>query len=711
MMSLCASCKDDVALPRAYISLSSDTIMAPALAATFSIDVDANCDWKVEMPAEAGSWARVSGGNKVGLGVITLSVDPNTGSDSRQFTLNVSNMSGTTVTPLVLKQRGARGDGAVSISDLRGMPAGSTIPGDGVVMRGVVVSDQRCGNYIHGLIALQDGTGPDCGIAVRTVQTVYAGAGEELEVGLTGAVIDENEGVKTIIPADDSMINKTGSTRIDPTPVTVTPDYLEPDLYESMYVSIEGQIQANDLSKESLGEGVTLVNGNGQTVRLGIAASSSMADRPVPAGSGRVNGIITYTDGVATLSPCTEADISLDGGRLDGGVMMPYVFSLMTEGTNSTGRYVDFVQNTSDANKTYLESKDGTGARFNVNLNAKSKTFYYWNDNSGHHNLQLSSWIDGGSNYMLFTFPVGEDLSSGFRFSFGLGGQKNAPANWELQYSTDSRTWHTAEEKISIPKNVVFGGGKGYLYYNINVRPVIAIERKSTLYIRLRPADKVSVSGGGLSDGYGRIVLHSCAVLDRLQTRSTVRPAGAVYFEPFDGLDQGLDYRLGDRLSAMLNYCGEDISAWESNLINGLEGQNVRQRPGYAQIGYVESQSVSQKDYTNRVGNLTTPKIGADGTLTLSFKAMAYRNTGVFSAGSNSAADIDGDADNATIEIIGGGTISGATTASIQSMNYTSFRKYTFTIENATAETRVRFSSHAGKKFTRWFIDEICISK
>lgn len=709
LISVMTSCKDEVAPPSAYITLSSDLISAPALAATFNIEVDANCDWTVEIPADAGSWAKVSGGNTVGYGSISITVEPNTG-EARELTLNVCNKSGSVMTPLVLRQRGSKGDGATPISELRSLPAGSALTGNAVI-RGVVVSDQRNGNFMPGFIAIQDGTSPDCGIAVKTVSTFYVSAGEEVEVKLQGAELRELDGVKTVVVADDAQLTKTESTRIDPTPVAIEPDKLESDSYESMYVRVSGQIQPADLQKETLGDGVNLVTEDGHVLPLGITSDCAFADKPVPTGSGTVDGIITYKDGSAMLSPCTEADMRLNGARIDGGIMLPYVFSLMTEGSNSNGRYVDYVQNTSDANKTYIEAKDGTGAKLNVNLNAKSKTFYYWNDNSGHHNLQLASWLDGSANYMLFTFPVGEDITEGFKFSFGLGGQKNAPANWQLQYSTDNKNWRTAENKVSIPRNVVFGGGKGYSYYTIEVNTGSVIPRKETLYIKLCPANKTSISGGSLSDGYGRIVLHSCAVLDRLKGKTTARPAGAIYFEPFDGLSQGLDYRLGDKLSAMLNYCGDDIADWKSNVANGLEGQNVRQRPGYAQIGFVETQTVSQKDYSNKAGHLVTPEIGATGTVTLSFKAMAYRNTGVFSAGANSAADIDGDADNAVIEIIGGGTIEGSTTATIRAMSYTSFKKYTFVIENATKATRIRFSSPDGSKFTRWFIDEIAVTK
>ena len=89
---------------------------------------------------------------------------------------------------------------------------------------------------------------------------------------------------------------------------------------------------------------------------------------------------------------------------------------------------------------------------------------------------------------------------------------------------------------------------------------------------------------------------------------STSKPVGAVYFEPFDGLTEGLDYLYGDKLAAMLNYCGSDISEWSAELKNGLSGTHVRQRPGYAQIGYVESQAVKRTEDKNEAGALLTPR-------------------------------------------------------------------------------------------------------
>ena len=75
----------------------------------------------------------------------------------------------------------------------------------------------------------------------------------------------------------------------------------------------------------------------------------------------------------------------------------------------------------------------------------------------------------------------------------------------------------------------------------------------------------------------------------------------------------------------MANYCGSDITSWAPSVKNGISGENVRQRPGYAQIGYVETQAVARNAYKNSPGYLLTPALGTAGDLNLSFKAMATR--------------------------------------------------------------------------------------
>ena len=93
-----------------------------------------------------------------------------------------------------------------------------------------------------------------------------------------------------------------------------------------------------------------------------------------------------------------------------------------------------------------------------------------------------------------------------------------------------------------------------------------------------------------------------------------------------------------------MNFCGSDIGSWEETVRGNLSGSHVRQRPGYAQIGYVETQLVAQNAYVNNIGILNTPALGVTGNLQVSFKAMAYKNTSVYAAGNNTAKDFDGDA-------------------------------------------------------------------
>ena len=67
----------------------------------------------------------------------------------------------------------------------------------------------------------------------------------------------------------------------------------------------------------------------------------------------------------------------------------------------------------------------------------------------------------------------------------------------------------------------------------------------------------------------------------------------------------------------MLNYCGSDISEWDAVPKNGLSGTNVHQRPGYAQIGYVESQAVKGQSIMRIRRALLTPALNATGDLNL----------------------------------------------------------------------------------------------
>ena len=668
------SCKDDVGLPMQTIELSDEAITAPAFAASFSVDIQANCDWTIEVDGNEGNWADLSLTKAVGMATLDIKLENNDTEENRTLTLTVvANRNRSVAKRLILVQNSSVMKGYMSIPDIRAIAEsnGTYTFSEEKKMRAVVMSSILEENYHEHCIALQSSNFPNSGITLRTDEPLYVAAGTEIEIELQGAVVSRNTETHLLElkTASDDKIAQTTTSPIVPQAVTVSVAELNTGKYESMYVALSSQVVITDLKKEKLSENVTMQTDND--------------DRSLP--------------------------------RFDGGITLPYVFSLMTTGANDNGKYVLFTKE-SDVRNNYLTATDGTGVTLTAHLNASSKAFNYWNDNSGHHNLPMGTWLDGSANYLLFSFPLGQDVVNGFRFSIGMGAQANAPANWQMEYSIDKKTWYVALDAphIIIPKGKNSGGGKHFFYYSIDVdRTTIPLLRKQTLYIRVSPYDKHTVSGNALSNNNGRLQVHSCAVLEAIPAFETLRPSGnIVYWEPFDKLTEGLDYRHGDKLAAMMNFCGSDIGSWEETVRGNLSGSHVRQRPGYAQIGYVETQLVAQNAYVNNIGILNTPALGVTGNLQVSFKAMAYKNTSVYAAGNNTAKDFDGDARTVKVEILGGGTIEGATSKIISGLNYTSFKNFTLMVENARPETCLRFTSAPDTGgFSRWFIDDICVTQ
>ena len=75
-------------------------------------------------------------------------------------------------------------------------------------------------------------------------------------------------------------------------------------------------------------------------------------------------------------------------------------------------------------------------------------------------------------------------------------------------------------------------------------------------------------------------------------------------------------------------------------------------------------------------------------------------------------ADKKGDLTTIVVEVTGGGTIGGATRTTVETLSTTAFNNYTLKIEGATASTRIKFTSDAASgEFSRWFIDDICVTK
>ncbi|WP_195499293.1 DUF5689 domain-containing protein [Alistipes timonensis] len=718
------SCKDDVALPMQSIALDTHAILAPSFGTTLSFEVRANCDWQISVTGDDTSWAQLSRSEATGTATVAVAIGENATSASRSLTLRVAAKRNAAVAEeLNFVQASATSEGYLSVPDLRTLAAdGDYTVTQEVKLRGIVVSSVQDNNYFENCLALQSDLKPRCGITLRTDETLYRNPGEELEIDLKGAVVGVNAetGVMELKPVSDDRVVRSETTQVTPEALPVTYAQLASGDYESMYVSLDAQVVVSDLNKV-LSDNVTVQTADDERFTLYARQNSTFGIDAVPVGSGRLCGIAGVYDGNSVVMPCTAADFAaMNAPRFDGGITLPYVLSIMTRtATNGDGKYVYYSgsNSTGSIDGVSVTAMDGTGANITAKLSSSGGNlgFRYWTESSGHHNLPMKSWQELDQNYALLTFPLNETIDGPFRFSFGWSASGSAPANWYLRYSNDNVTWYTPAPTdgphFVIPQGKTVGGGKNFFYWTIDIAPQIPLERRGTLYIRISPYDgtRVDRSGAAIGNG-GEIRLHSCAVVEKVPVFNTERPAGAVYFEPFDNLTTGLDYRHGDKLAAMLNFCGSDISVWDAAVKNGLSGTHVRQRPGYAQIGFVETQTVAHGSYTNNTGALMTPAFGASGTLTLSFDAMAYKNTSVFS--SSGAKDLKGDLKSVVVEVIGGGTIDGAAKKVVSGLTYTEFNRFSLTIDGATASTAVRFTSEpASGEFSRWFIDNICVTK
>lgn len=718
------ACKDDVALPMQSITLDTHAILAPSFGTTLSFEVRANCDWQISVTGDDTSWAQLSRSEATGTATVAVAIGENATSASRSLTLRVAAKRNAAVAEeLNFVQASATSEGYLSVPDLRTLAAdGDYTVTQEVKLRGIVVSSVQDNNYFENCLALQSDLKPRCGITLRTDETLYRNPGEELEIDLKGAVVGVNAetGVMELKPVSDDRVVRSETTQVTPEALPVTYAQLASGDYESMYVSLDAQVVVSDLNKV-LSDNVTVQTADDERFTLYARQNSTFGIDAVPVGSGRLCGIAGVYDGNSVVMPCTAADFAaMNAPRFDGGITLPYVLSIMTRtATNGDGKYVYYSgsNSTGSIDGVSVTAMDGTGANITAKLSSSGGNlgFRYWTESSGHHNLPMKSWQELDQNYALLTFPLNETIDGPFRFSFGWSASGSAPANWYLRYSNDNVTWYTPAPTdgphFVIPQGKTVGGGKNFFYWTIDIAPQIPLERRGTLYIRISPYDgtRVDRSGAAIGNG-GEIRLHSCAVVEKVPVFNTEKPAGAVYFEPFDNLTTGLDYRHGDKLAAMLNFCGSDISVWDAAVKNGLSGTHVRQRPGYAQIGFVETQTVAHGSYTNNTGALMTPAFGASGTLTLSFDAMAYKNTSVFS--SSGAKDLKGDLKSVVVEVIGGGTIDGAAKKVVSGLTYTEFNRFSLTIDGATASTAVRFTSEpASGEFSRWFIDNICVTK
>ena len=308
-------------------------------------------------------------------------------------------------------------------------------------------------------------------------------------------------------------------------------------------------------------------------------------------------------------------------------------------------------------------------------------------------------------NYVRFNIPLEQDMPSVFNIAVGLG-NSNATysiADWKVLYSNDTKVW------IECPEDVHFGNYVAYPFHLLTVKHGELFKAGKMLYVKVVGVSNTCTSGntGDGQGGSGAIRVHSAFMIFNPDIPASATPAGAQYYEGFDDVKGGVDYFLGGgdrlRLAGMANFCGEAFSA------SGWTASNVYSRPGYVQIGYLETQTNNTTVKNPAIGVLTTPAIGVSGDVELSFKAAAYRHPAAGRTGATTNDVATPDETSITVTVLNGGTIDGDTTVQIDDVDTEAWQTITKTIVGATAATQIQFSSPATGTYHRWFLDDITV--
>lgn len=441
--------------------------------------------------------------------------------------------------------------------------------------------------------------------------------------------------------------------------------------------------------------------------------------------------------------------VAAEGEGIDG---LPYVFSFFdSEQANEKFKYITkgsmsettFNYDNGNSYKLYsgvaATDKESTGVTFELaactyykvsSAKTSDKTFNNWAQVNGHDNFNtkcLTSYFSvAGQPFdcgWYLNVPLKADLPKKFNVSFG-----DCVANeWglntiALMYSYDKRQWNVAGN-FRIVKQVT--SGARYYYYTAEVDAPKVFKAGTMLYLKLVTIGNCTVKDtdpnagsdynkghdgfgtGGSTSGQHRF--HSCIAITPAEVTPTEKPSDAVYFEAFNDCNGGLDYMIGEKLAGMANLCGAAAT------VSGMTGSNIYQRPGYLQLGFVDSQTMTSQDdmrTTNQSGSVTTPALGKAGDLALSFKACAYRNPAANRTNHSTNTNTDcgsPDVTSIVVTVIGEGTIDGEKSIQIDDLSYTAWQTISKTVVGANADTKIQFSSPSTGLFHRWFLDEICV--
>ena len=434
---------------------------------------------------------------------------------------------------------------------------------------------------------------------------------------------------------------------------------------------------------------------------------------------------VTYKDNKtstrsSSVSKELKSGVIYDMGNVgaenyDGpGVSLPYVFSLFaTNGTGNTPKYITKKVVTA---KTLVQYNDAsTGAMLEVKTSGSYNDF--WSNKWYGHDNFVCQYFTGPDTYFMLNLPLRTSLPSAFRVSFGFfvdGTKNDIIKDWKLQYSKDNQTWYDGG---------TFELERILRYYSLDITPEIVFNAGETLYLKWIPVGNASWNGGTTTGTNGQLHFAGGVAITDV-TSPDSKATGNVYAEDFDRINGGVDYRHAgqtngiEKLGQLGEIFGDSIENWTAEQKNGLSGSYVAERPGYVQIGYETypggNRNTGAGSTTNHVGSLVTPALDkASGTITLSFKAMCYRSpyTGRAAMSANAQVDVT----DIVVKIKGAGSFDAAssvTSKTLSGISTSKFDKKTLTIYNSDATTQIEFTSTAvSGKFTRWFIDDICVNK
>lgn len=731
------ACQKAPEMPQPSIKLDLEEISAPSFAVDYTVSISANVGWKITSNS-VFEWVVPSHNESRGTLDLVLKISANESGEERSGNIVISSDDNTITKEIQISQRPATVPGIGRVREVRALERQGGYEIIQGKIRGFVVTDAESSNYFSNSFAIEDSFVEELsGITVTVQEDKYKAPvrGTEVEIDLAGARLERNsDGVLSLLVKENPMA---GSA----TPLEITPDSLdvadlESGKYESMFVCLPACQVVEGTSEGVLASSPRLTDEPCEHfARLVVSADASFASESFGMGGGRVAGVVgALKNKDADIRPISGDDIKFGTKRLGerpGITQLPYVFSFYCSSqTDGASKYLKYNQlfwdsSTCLTSGKIAEEKDADiGASLWLTTYAKAASNVsgpnLWAEAGAHDNVNGAGFVslDGKTTPPAecgwwLDIPLSMNMPENFTVTFGMGGAEWSLANWSVEYSKDKQTWYKGGDYFIDHK---LEGGCYYLFFNIPIQSQISFVKDDVLHLKFVPKGRTGCGGSNNADGHGQscsVRLHSAIIISSYEEGATPRPSNAVWFEPFDALTNGVDYFLGDKVAGLANYPGPEISAWTQEQKKSMGGSNVYARPGYAQIGFVDTErAASRKDYVNATGVLESPQLGVSGNVVLTFEAAAYRSPSI-RANSSTAADVTNpDLDTAVIEILGDGTILGAKTAKISKMSVTkSFSTHSFIIEGVSQTTRIRFTSNPlPGEFSRWFIDNITVT-